>query len=211
MRPRRRTEPGRDWISSVVVLQGLMVLPRSPGLLSTPTIYGFPACSWARSCDLPTPTPACSPSTHPGPKHCRASRPWPRAPTHRSPTASCRSPQDEYALAVDKVRFVGDGVAAVAAVDEATALRALETDRRPLSGPPRHPRPPRGVDPRLTSRSTRRRARRTSSAGSRSVSGMWKPGSPPPTTSGRIRSSRTPRRTCRSSRMPRWPSTPTPG
>jgi 4-hydroxybenzoyl-CoA reductase alpha subunit len=34
--------------------------------------------------------------------------------------------QDEYPLAVDKVRFVGDEVAAVAAVDEATAVRALD-------------------------------------------------------------------------------------
>jgi 4-hydroxybenzoyl-CoA reductase subunit alpha len=34
--------------------------------------------------------------------------------------------QDETALAVDKVRFVGDPVAAVAAVDEDTALEALE-------------------------------------------------------------------------------------
>lgn len=33
--------------------------------------------------------------------------------------------EDEYALAVDKVRFVGDEVAAVAAVDDETALRAL--------------------------------------------------------------------------------------
>jgi 4-hydroxybenzoyl-CoA reductase subunit alpha len=33
--------------------------------------------------------------------------------------------EDEYPLAVDKVRFVGDEVAAVAAVDEATANRAL--------------------------------------------------------------------------------------
>jgi 4-hydroxybenzoyl-CoA reductase subunit alpha len=32
---------------------------------------------------------------------------------------------DEYPLCVDKVRFIGDGVAAVAAVDEDTALRAL--------------------------------------------------------------------------------------
>jgi len=34
--------------------------------------------------------------------------------------------QDEHALALDKVRFVGDPVAAVAAVDEETAERALE-------------------------------------------------------------------------------------
>ena len=36
------------------------------------------------------------------------------------------SSQDEEALCVDKVRFVGDPVAAVAAVDEETAERALE-------------------------------------------------------------------------------------
>ena len=34
--------------------------------------------------------------------------------------------QDEYALAVDKVRFIGDEVAAVAAVDPDTAAEALE-------------------------------------------------------------------------------------
>ena len=34
--------------------------------------------------------------------------------------------QDEYALAVDKVRFIGDEVAAVAAVDRDTAEEALE-------------------------------------------------------------------------------------
>jgi 4-hydroxybenzoyl-CoA reductase alpha subunit len=34
--------------------------------------------------------------------------------------------EDEYPLAVEKVRFIGDEVAAVAAVDEATALRALD-------------------------------------------------------------------------------------
>lgn len=43
---------------------------------------------------------------------------------------------DEYPLALDRVRYVGDGVAAVAAVDEDTALRALELIRveyEPLS------------------------------------------------------------------------------
>ncbi len=34
--------------------------------------------------------------------------------------------RDEHALAVDRVRYIGDGVAAVAAVDEDTANRALE-------------------------------------------------------------------------------------
>jgi len=36
---------------------------------------------------------------------------------------------DEYPLAVDRVRYVGDGVAAVAAVDEDTAIRALDLIR----------------------------------------------------------------------------------
>ena len=36
---------------------------------------------------------------------------------------------DEYALAVDKVRYVGDAVAAVAAIDEETAIRALDLIR----------------------------------------------------------------------------------
>src|SRR5215510_14152713 len=34
--------------------------------------------------------------------------------------------QDEHALCVDKVRFIGDPVAAVAAVDEDTAFEALD-------------------------------------------------------------------------------------
>ena len=44
------------------------------------------------------------------------------------PTPYCVIPwtPDEHALAVEKVRYVGDGVAAVAAVDEDTANRALE-------------------------------------------------------------------------------------
>ena len=37
--------------------------------------------------------------------------------------------QDEYPLAVDKVRFIGDEVAAVAAVDRETAEEALELIR----------------------------------------------------------------------------------
>ena len=45
--------------------------------------------------------------------------------------------QDETALAVDKVRYMGEGVAAVCAVDERTALEALElieVDYEPLPG-----------------------------------------------------------------------------
>src|SRR3972149_6087882 len=43
--------------------------------------------------------------------------------------------QDQYALAIDKVRFVGDDVAAVAAVDDDTAEEALsliKVDYEPL-------------------------------------------------------------------------------
>ena len=40
-----------------------------------------------------------------------------------------RYPGDQYALAVDKVRYIGDEVAAVAAVDEDTAEEALSLIR----------------------------------------------------------------------------------
>ena len=44
------------------------------------------------------------------------------------PTPYCVIPwtPDETALAIDKVRYVGDGVAAVAAIDEETAIRAMD-------------------------------------------------------------------------------------
>jgi len=45
------------------------------------------------------------------------------------------SGQDETALAIDKVRFIGDGVAAIAAVDEYTAqeaLKLIDVDYEPL-------------------------------------------------------------------------------
>ncbi len=47
------------------------------------------------------------------------------------PTPYCVIPwtPDETALAIDKVRYVGDGVAAVAAVDEETAIRAMDLIR----------------------------------------------------------------------------------
>ncbi len=47
------------------------------------------------------------------------------------PTPYCIIPwtRDETALCVDRVRFIGDAVAAVAAVDEETALRALDRIR----------------------------------------------------------------------------------
>jgi 4-hydroxybenzoyl-CoA reductase subunit alpha len=47
------------------------------------------------------------------------------------PVAYCVIPwtRDEYPLCVDRVRYIGDGVAAVAAVDEETANRALQLIR----------------------------------------------------------------------------------
>lgn len=47
------------------------------------------------------------------------------------PTSYCVVPwtPDETALATDKVRYIGEGVAAVAAVDEETAIRALDAIR----------------------------------------------------------------------------------
>ena len=48
------------------------------------------------------------------------------ARTSPRPTAFSRSAQDEHALAIDRVRFVGDPVAAVIARDELTAFEALD-------------------------------------------------------------------------------------
>jgi CO/xanthine dehydrogenase Mo-binding subunit len=62
---------------------------------------------------------------------------------------------DEHALALDKVRYVGDNVACVAAVDEATAEKALVRPRTVDEGAERlHPRKPRaqhreGISPRI--------------------------------------------------------------
>ena len=44
------------------------------------------------------------------------------------PTRYCVIPwtPDEQALASDKARYVGDGIAAVAAIDEETAIRAID-------------------------------------------------------------------------------------
>ena len=87
-------------------------------------------------------------STHAARAHRRRSTPRgrPRCPgvqagahrraTSRSRSASCRCRQDEHALCTDKVRFVGDPVAAVIAVDELTADEALElidVDYEPLA------------------------------------------------------------------------------
>ena len=65
-------------------------------------------------------------STSPGASRCPGSSPCSRAASCPSATASFPGPRTSTALARDKVRFVGDAVAAVAAVDELTAEEALE-------------------------------------------------------------------------------------
>lgn len=55
--------------------------------------------------------------------------------------------RDETALAVDKTRYIGDLVAAVAAVDELTAERALALLRIDIDPLPEHPDPQTGLGP----------------------------------------------------------------
>ena len=113
--------------------------------------------------------------------------------------------QNEWPLARDKVRYRGEPLAAVAAVDEATARRGARRDRA------RH-RAAAGVLQR------RRRARRrtrcrctttspaTSSARSTRRSATSTPASPPPTSCASRRSTTPRSRTARSSSTPRSPS-----
>ncbi len=54
---------------------------------------------------------------------------------------------DEHALALDRVRYIGDAVAAVAAVDEETANRAAGADPRRVRGAGADPGPARGRAP----------------------------------------------------------------
>ena len=74
--------------------------------------------------------------------------------------------QDEEALCTEKVRMVGDAVAAVAAVDEETAEAACRADRRDLRAAagadvdPGVAGPSRGADPRVRRRPQRAQERR---------------------------------------------------
>ena len=121
-----------------------------------------------------------SASTRAGRARCRASSRWSPARTPRSLTnplpAFCAEPVVQYALAVDKVRFAGEAVAAVAAVDRYTAEDAaalIDVEYEPL--PVAH-RPVRGDEAgaprRCTTRSpaTSSSRRRCRSATSRATS-----------------------------------------
>jgi CO/xanthine dehydrogenase Mo-binding subunit len=78
--------------------------------------------------------------------------------------------QDEYPLALDKVRFIGDEVAAVAAVDKDTAEEALRLIQVPFD---------RGLRSSMTT------AKTTSASTGRSSTEMWRRGFPSRTTYGR--------------------------
>ena len=62
------------------------------------------------------------------------------ARTSRSPSASCRSRQDEHPLCPDRVRFVGDPVAAVIAARRADGVRGARSHRRRLRAAAHHRR-----------------------------------------------------------------------
>ena len=112
--------------------------------------------------------------------------------------------QDEYALEPERVRFVGDPVAAVIARDELTAFEALDLDRRRVRAAPHlrdargEPRARRAAHPRATAIAA------TSTRRSRSSSATSSRPSPTPTGCSRTRSSTRATRTCRSSSTPRW-------
>ena len=73
----------------------------------------------------PQRTPELCALTPPGRRPCLASRLWSQVRTRPYRYGILAVAADEFPLAVDKVRFLGDEVAAVAAMDEATATRAL--------------------------------------------------------------------------------------
>ena len=114
--------------------------------------------------------------------------------------------QDEYPLAPERVRYVGDPVAAVIARDEQTAFEALDLidveipgaeDRSPIRR--RRSRIPSRASTTTASRATSTATRPTSSATSKR---RWRS----PTTSSRTCSSTRATRTCRWSSTPRSPS-----
>ena len=111
--------------------------------------------------------------------------------------------QDEHALAIDRVRFVGDPVAAVVARDELTAFEALDlidVEYEPLrtfSDPDDSLTLRRAAHPRL------RRRRQHPQARVARVRRRRRRRSPPPITSSRTCSSTRATRTCRSSSTPR--------
>ena len=102
--------------------------PRSPARRSTPSTSRCRGCSSARSCAARIPTRASSRSTR------RAAKTAQGRPRRHHRARTCPDNlfsfyqwlADKNILCTDKVRYVGDEVAAVAAVDEDTAEEALE-------------------------------------------------------------------------------------
>ena len=153
---------GRPSASSARTCPRSTPTPRCPARRCSPTTSSSRACC-SRACSARrTPTPASGASTRAGP---------PRYPGVPATLVGSELPipfgilpvsQDEHALALDKVRFVGDPVAAVAAIDEETAeeaLKLIDVDYEILPAPHVHRRgagPPRRAHPRV--RPARQRA-----------------------------------------------------
>ena len=114
--------------------------------------------------------------------------------------------QDEHALSPDVVRYVGDPIAAVAAVDEDAALEALGASRSttsrcvpsPRSRTPSRTRPP-GSTTTGTPATSTSSSRWSSATRARDLRGR--------TGSTKTSSSTRGTRTCRSSSTPRWRTT----
>ena len=81
---------------------------------------------------------------------------------------------DEYPLAPERVRYVGDPVAAVIAMDEQTAVEALGSDRSEIQSPEDRSRPGRGPARTPSRASTTTASRATSTATSPMSSAMSK-------------------------------------
>ena len=95
-----------------------------------PTISNFPACSTVNCSGAPWPTPVFSTvdtskaAALPGVRCVITGADLPKVTTGN--WRLFPKTQDEYALAIDKVRYIGDEVAAVAATDPDIAEAAIE-------------------------------------------------------------------------------------
>ena len=129
--------------------------PRSPGRRASPTTCRCRACCTASCCARRIRTRSIGRSTssraaaHPGVHLVLTGKDFP-VPFGILPVS-----QDEYALAPDRVRYVGDPVAAVIAADEQTAVEALDLidvkykPLRTIATPEEAPAEPRAAHPRL--------------------------------------------------------------
>ncbi len=128
-----------------------------------------------------------------------------RRATSRSPSASCRCRRTNTRWRRERVRYVGDPVAAVDRPRRADGRRGARPDRRrPTRSCRRSPRRrKRWRSPRRASTTTATRATSTATRPSSSATSTRR--SPPPTTCSRTCSSSRATRTCRSSSTRRWP------